>query len=119
VAYEIRTPELQQLALENRDQSLVKKNETYSIQTISNELDRLLNIYRDHGYYKINKEDLYAEHDTVVAALIDPGLDPFEQFQLLDSLSKKTRAPTINIVFKQRIPKDSSHLEKYTWGNIH
>jgi outer membrane protein insertion porin family len=118
VGYDIRTPELQQLAMENVEKSLVKKNQPYSIQSISNELDRLLNIYRDHGYYKISKEDLYAEHDTVVAALIDPGLDPFEQFQLLDSLSKKTREPTINIVFKQRVPKDSSHLEKYTWGKI-
>jgi outer membrane protein assembly factor BamA len=118
VAYDIRTPELQQLAMENLGKSLVKKNEQYSIQSISNELDRLLNIYRDHGYYKISKEDLYAEHDTVVAALIDPGLDPFEQFQLLDSLSKKKREPTINIIFKQRTPKDSSHLEKYTWGKI-
>ena len=118
VGYEIRTPELQQLAMENVKEALVKKNETYSIQSISNELDRLLNIYRDHGYYKITKEDLYAEHDTVVAALIDPGLDPFEQFELLDSLSKKTREPTINIVFKQRTPKDSSHIQQYTWGKI-
>ena len=119
VGYDIRTPELQQLAMENVKGALVKKNGSYSIQSISNELDRLLNIYRDNGYYKISKEDLYAEHDTVVAALIDPGLDPFEQFELLDSLSKKTREPTINIVFKQRIPKDSTHLQKYTWGNIH
>ena len=118
IGYDIRTPELQQLAMENKDKALVKKNQTYSIQSISNELDRLLNIYRDHGYYKISKEDLYAEHDTVVAALIDPGLDPFEQFRLLDSLSKKTREPTINIVFKQRTPKDSSRLQKYTWGKI-
>lgn len=119
VGYDIRTPELQRLAVENMDKALVKKNEQYSVQSISNELDRLLNIYRDHGYYKITKEDLYAEHDTVVAALIDPGLDPFEQFELLDSLSKKTREPTINVVFKQRAPKDSSRLDRYTWGNIY
>lgn len=118
IGYDLRTPELQEIALKNRDKSLLKKQDPYSIQTISNELDRLLNIYRDNGYYKISKEDLYAEQDTVVAALIDPGLDPFEQFALLDSLSKKTREPTINVVFKQRIPKDSSHLNKYNWGSI-
>jgi outer membrane protein insertion porin family len=118
IGYEIRTPELQELALANRDKSLLKKKNPYSIQTISNELDRLLNIYRDHGYYKITKEDLYVELDTVVAALIDPSLDPFEQFQLLDSLSKKTREPTINVVVKQRLPKDSTHLDTYTWGKI-
>jgi outer membrane protein insertion porin family len=118
IGYDLHTPELQQLAMENREKSLIKKKDPYSIQNISNELDRLLNIYRDHGYYKITKEDLYAELDTVVAALIDPGLDPFEQFQLLDSLSKKTREPTINVVMKQRESKDSTHLNKYTWGKI-
>lgn len=119
IGYDLQTPELQALAMQNIDQSLVKKNDPYSIQHISNELDRLLNIYRDNGFYKITKEDLFAELDTVVAALIDPGLDPFEQFELLDSLSKKTREPTISVVFKQRVPKDSSHLYKYTWGKIH
>ncbi|MBO9571501.1 MAG: BamA/TamA family outer membrane protein [Chitinophagaceae bacterium] len=118
IGYDLTTPELQQLALANKNKALIKKNNNYSIQNISNELDRLITIYRNNGYYKINKEDLYAEHDTVVAALIDPGLDPFEQFELLDSLSKRKREPTINIVFKQRVPKDSSHLDKYYWGNI-
>ncbi len=118
VGYDIQIPELQALAMQNIDKSLVKKNAQYSTNDISAELDRLLNIYRDNGYYKITREDLYAEHDTVVAALIDPGLDPFEQFELLDSLSRKTREPTINVVFKQRAPKDTTHVEKYTWGKV-
>lgn len=118
VGYDLQTPALQQLAQQHVNGSLVKKNEQYSIQDISNEIDRLLNIYRDNGYYKITREDLYAEHDTVVAALIDPGLDPFEQFELLDSLSRKVREPTINVVLKQRIPKDSTHLKPYTWGKV-
>ena len=119
IGYDMQNSELQQLAMQNLDRSLLQKSDPYSVQNISLELDRLLNIYRDHGYLKINKEDLYAELDTVVAALIDPGLDPFEQFQLIDSLSKKSREPTIKVVFRQRTPKDSSHLEKYSWGNIH
>ncbi len=118
IGYDLTTPELQQLAIDTRNKSLLKKKQPYSIQNISNELDRLLNIYRDNGYYKITKEDLYAEHDTVVAALIDPGLDPFEQLELLDSLQKKKKEPTINVVFKQRVVKDTSHLMKYYWGNI-
>ncbi len=118
IGYDFFTPELQELALQSRNKSTLKKNNKYSIQEISNELDRLLSVYRDNGYYKITKEDMYVEHDTVVAALIDPTLDPFEQFELLDSLSRKKREPTINIVFKQRVPKDTTHLHKYYWGNV-
>lgn len=118
IGYDFFTPELQELALQSSNKSALKKNNKYSIQEISNELDRLLAVYRDNGYYKITKEDMYVEHDTVVAALIDPTLDPFEQFELLDSLSRKKREPTINIVFKQRVPKDTTHLHKYYWGNV-
>ncbi len=118
VGYDLRTPELQQLALQYRNRSLLQKNTPYSIQQISNELDRLLGIYRDNGYFKLSREDLYVEHDTVVAALIDPSLGLFEQIELLDSLRRKKENPSVSIVFKERTPKDSTHLEKYTWGNI-
>lgn len=118
VGYDLNSPELQALALENIRNSSLKKGEPYSVQKISSELDRLLNVYRNNGYFKISKEDLYAEHDTVVAALIDPTLDPFEQFELLDSLSKRKREPTINVVIRQRTPKDSSHLQKFHWGTV-
>ncbi|MEO8584183.1 MAG: BamA/TamA family outer membrane protein [Flavitalea sp.] len=118
IAYQLLTPELQALALSTRESALAKKNDPYSVQAITSELDRLLTTFRDHGYYKISKEDLYAEQDTVVAALIDPSLDPFEQLALLDSLQKRKKQPTINVIFKQRPPKDSTHIEKYAWGNI-
>lgn len=118
VGYEMRTPALQRLALESRDKAILRKGAVYSIADISAELDRLLTLYRNNGFYKISKEDLYAEHDTVVAALIDPNLDPFEQVELLDSLQKRKTDPTITIVIRQREPKDSSHLMTYRWGNI-
>lgn len=118
IGYDMQTPQLQQLAIQHLDKSLMKKHEPYSRQNISDELDRLLAIYRDAGYFKLTRDDLYAELDTVVAALIDPGLDPFEQFELLDSLSKKTREPTISVVIKQRTPKDTTHVLRYTWGTV-
>ena len=118
IGYDIDNPELQMLALQNRDKSLLKKNAPFSVENISGELDRLLSIYRNNGYYKISKEDLYAERDTVVAALIDPTLDPFEQLQLLDSLRRKRETPTINVTIKQRVREDTSHLVKYYVGDV-
>jgi outer membrane protein assembly factor BamA len=118
IGYALSDSTLQQQALQNRDKSVLKKNEPFTMQSVSDELDRLLTIFRNSGYYKLAKEDLYAEVDTVVAALIDPGIDPFEQIRLLDSLKKKRENPTINVVFKQHPVKDSSRLKKFYIGNI-
>ncbi|RZS74361.1 BamA/TamA family outer membrane protein [Pseudobacter ginsenosidimutans] len=118
IGYALTTPELQQLALEYQNRSDLKKKAPYTTDVISTEIDRLLTSFRDNGYYKITRESVYAEVDTVVAALIDPTLDPFEQIQLLDSLRRKREKPTINVVFKQREPKDSTHLNKFYIGNV-
>lgn len=118
IGFALETPELQALALRARSESLLKKGDPYSDQNVNGELDRLLAIYRDSGYYKFSKENLYAERDTVVAALIDPNLDPFEQLQLLDSLSKKREKPTINVTIRQRPVKDSAHIRKFYIGDV-
>lgn len=118
ISYALETPELQAMALKGRKESLLKKGEAYADQKVLAELDRLLAMYRDSGYYRFTKENLFAERDTVVAALIDPTLDPFEQLQLLDSLRKKREKPTINVTIKQRPVKDSAHIQKYYIGNV-
>lgn len=118
IGYALETPELQAMALKTQKESLLKKGQPYSDQKVNAELDRLLGLYRDSGYYKFSKENLYAERDTVVAALIDPTLDPFEQLRLLDSLSKKREKPTINVTIKQRPVKDSTHIRKFFIGDV-
>jgi outer membrane protein insertion porin family len=118
VGYVMEMPELQQLLKRNPERSFLKKGEPYSIGIISTELDRLLTLFRNNGYYKFNREDLFAEVDTVVAALIDPSLDPFEQIRLLDSLQKKRQNPTINVVIRQRPVTDSTHVYKFYMGNV-
>ncbi len=118
VDYSLISPQLQAMALKTKKESLLKKGGAYSDQSVNAELDRLLGLFRDSGYYKFSKESLYAERDTVVAALIDPTLDPFEQLQLLDSLKRKRENPTINVTIRQRPVKDSTHLLQYHFGDI-
>jgi outer membrane protein insertion porin family len=113
IAYDLSTPAWQQLAMENRRQSLLKKNAPYSKQVVAQELDRLIALLRDNGYYKVSKEDVYAEVDTVAAALIDPTLDPFEQAALLEELRRRREDPTIDIVIRQRPVSDSTHIRPY------
>lgn len=118
IGYNLSTPALQALALQNLPQSLLKKGKPYSKQVLSSELDRLVILFRNNGYYSFSKDDLFIEKDTVVSALIDPNLDPFQQAALLDELRKKREHPTINVVILQRPVRDSTHLQKYTIGHV-
>jgi len=118
IGYALSTPELQALALKNRQESLLKRNAPYSKQVISDELDRLVDTFRNNGYYRFNKEDLLVERDTVVAALIDPTLDPFQQAALLEELRKKREHPTISVTVLQRPVTDSSRISRYSIGNV-
>ncbi|MDF2190174.1 BamA/TamA family outer membrane protein [Paraflavitalea sp. CAU 1676] len=118
IGFALETPALQAMAQRTAKESLLKKGAAYSDQNVNSELDRLLGMFRDSGYYRFSKEHLYAERDTVVAALIDPTLDPFEQLQLLDSLKKKRENPTINVTIRQRPVKDSAQIDKYYFGDL-
>jgi outer membrane protein insertion porin family len=118
IGYDLASPELQKLIMERRHESLLKKGDPFSVNVISNEIDRMVNLFRNNGYYKMTRELIYAERDTVVAALIDPTLDLFEQLALLDSLQRKRENPTINVVFKQRPTADSTHLLQFYIGDV-
>jgi hypothetical protein len=118
IGFDLETPHLQQLTMQHAGESLLKRNQPFSIDKISAERDRLISLFRNHGYYKVSRDDLYAERDTVIAALIDPTLDPLEQFRILDSLQKKRTSPTINVTFKQRIGRDTGNLQQYYMGDI-
>lgn len=112
IDYSLTTPEWQQLAIQHRKSSVLKKGEPYSKGVVAQELDRLITLLRNNGYYKVSKEDIYAEVDTVAAALIDPTLDPFEQAELLEELRRRRENPTIDIIIKQR-PTDTLHSRPY------
>ncbi|MBZ5856653.1 BamA/TamA family outer membrane protein [Flavihumibacter profundi] len=118
ISYAFRDSILQGIAIKNRDKSILKKGDTFTKEKISREIDRMLGIYRDNGYLKINREDIYAEVDTVVSALIDPGLDPFEQVRLLQEVQKRRENPLIDVVLKQRGTKNPEHLQQYTIRNV-
>ena len=118
IRYSLNTPELQALALQSRNQSLLKKGMPYSKQLLSDELDRLVTLFQNHGYFKFSKADIYAERDTVLSSLFDPTLDPFQQAALMEKLRQKRENPTMNVVVLQRPVFDSTHIIPYTIGHV-
>lgn len=117
-AFALSTPALQQLTLQSSRSTLLKKGKPYSKQLMSDELDRLVTLFRNNGYYRFSKEDMVVVLDTVVSALIDPNLDPFQQEALMIELRKKRDHPTIDVVVTQRPVRDSSHIIQYHIGHV-
>ena len=118
VGFAIETPALQEIAQRVKSQSYLKKGKPYSKAILSTEIGRLVDSFRNYGYFRFSREDLYVEHDTVFAALIDPTLDPIQQAELLETLKTKRENPTITVTVKQRQIRDSSHLIKYYIGSV-
>ena len=118
VGFSLSTPELQKITMDSREQSLIKVGKPYSRSILTSEINRLVDSFRNNGFYRFSKEDLYVEHDTVFAALIDPSLDPIEQAELLEKLKQKRDNPAVTVVVRQRPVRDSSHIQKFYIGNV-
>jgi hypothetical protein len=79
VYFNLSEPALQKLAIENAGKSYLQKGASYSNQLINNELDRLVELFRNNGFYNFTKEKIFAEVDTLDASLMEVNLDPLQQ----------------------------------------
>jgi hypothetical protein len=113
ISYSFRDTTLQGLTLRSVRRSDLKKGDAFKKEAIAAELDRLIDVFKNNGYFKISREDVYAEVDTVEARLINPNIDIFERARLLNELEKQRDHPTVDIVFKQRAKEIPSHLRKF------
>ena len=120
VSYDsLTTPELKQLALTNRKESLLATNTPFTKALISSELDRLTSLFRNNGYYKFTRENIFAEVDTTDVSLLEITLDPFEQARrIAEAEARRKSNPQINIVIKQRSSADSNAFTKFYIGKI-
>lgn len=118
VSYHFTDTTLQRLVTENRDKSFLKKSDPFSKQKIDDELNRLIDLFRNNGYYRINREMMKAQLDTVNVALIDASADPFEQIRLQVEAQQNRQNPTIDIAILEIPLKDSSITQLYKVGNV-
>jgi outer membrane protein insertion porin family len=118
LSYNLSKPELQQLALANRDTNFVKEGGAFAKANVSAELDRLTELYRNNGYLRFGREDLYGLWDTLDVSLLRPALDPFEQLELLKQLQLRREKPTANLEFRLKPAADSLKHKKYYIGDI-
>lgn len=118
IAINLPDSTLQQITMNDRVNSLVKKGEPFAIPLISTEFDRLTELYRNNGYLKFSKEELLAVWDTVGIALLQPTLDPFQQAEQLEALARRRENPTADLEVTLRVNPDTSHLIRYHVGAV-
>jgi outer membrane protein assembly factor BamA len=118
VWYTLGNDSLQQITLQEKDASLLKKGEPFAKGLISTELDRLTDVYRNNGYLRFSREEFLAVWDTVGLALLRPTLDPLEQVQQLQALQRRRANPTADVEIRLRANPDTSRLIRYYNGDI-
>ena len=130
LSYNLGTNNLQRIAEQERVQknSLITPGKSpFAKALIGNELERLVNVYKNRGYLLLSRDNLYAEADTFNAELLQLPVDPFEQAETIqEAEAKKNENPTASIAIKTRIASndstaliDSSHFIRYRVGNIY
>ena len=118
LAYLFSNPELEQLAIGTKDKSPLQKNTPVTKNAIQFETGRLVDLFRNNGYYKFTADELRVTGDTSIEALTSVAEDPFEQLRLLEEANEKRDKPTIRLGFQLNNLPDSSKLQKYYINNI-
>jgi len=119
LAYLFKNSELQELALSTKKESPLQKNIPVTKAAIEVETGRLVDLYRNHGYYKFTADEIRVTGDTSIEELTSVSLDPFEQLRLLAEANKKRDKPTIRLGFQLNNSPDSTKLKKYYINNIY
>ena len=128
LGYDLNDTTLQRITNNNIKTSKIIPGKTpYSKEIIASELDRLIALYRDRGYFLIRRDNIAAVVDTTDIALLKPTLDPFEQVQVLQQAQqRKEENPTAIVTIEQRrladtanANTDTSFLKRFYTGRVY
>ena len=106
---------LQELTYRDLSKSLLKKGEPFTEEKISAEMSRLVELYRNNGYYNMSREFLYADVDTVFLKLLDPelGLDPIKQVEVFQEAQRRRENPLVNVYIRMKPRVDTAAYRIY------
>ena len=116
VSHVINNNELQALTDAAKQKTLLKKGDPFAQHLISDELNRLVELYRENGYLKFSFEELAGVWDTLNLAILRPTIDPFDII-MLEELRRRRDSPTADIEVRLRPGYDVDKLKKYFVGN--
>ncbi|MBC7936653.1 MAG: BamA/TamA family outer membrane protein [Rhizobacter sp.] len=112
-SYRLVRPDLQELALKSFDKTILEEGNPITKAAVVGEIGRLVDTFRNNGYYKFTASELKMRGDTSIAALTTISDDPFEQLQLLAEAQQKRDSPEIKLAMVLDQPDDSSRFNQY------
>lgn len=119
LTYRLRQQGLQDLASLSKSKSILVKNNPVTKAAVLGEVTRLVDTFRNNGYYKFTAAELKVRGDTTIEALTTVSDDPFEQLRLLAEAQEQRDSPTIRLAIVINPPSDSTKLRKYFINKIY
>jgi outer membrane protein insertion porin family len=119
VNYKLKREEFQQIALKSREQSFLQKKKPVTKTAVLTEVARLVDSFRNNGYYKFTATELRVLGDSTFEALTTVSDDPFEQFALLEEAQKKRDSPTVKLAIVLNKGVDTTKVLPYVLGKIY
>ena len=119
LSYKLKRPELERIAIESKKDAQLVKNNPFTKTSALAEISRLVDSFRNNGYYKFTASELRLRGDTSIAALTTVSDDPFEQLRLLNEAQQKRDSPTIKLYVALIIPDDTTKLQQYSINKIY
>lgn len=119
VAYLFGQPELQEIATSTKRFSPLQEGVPVSKGGVIEETNRLVDLFRNYGYYKFTADEIRVTGDTTIAALTTITEDPFEQLRLLAEAARKRENPTIRLGFQLNTKPNDINLQKYIINDIY
>lgn len=106
IRIELSDSNMQHLANATRGETLLAKGQPFTTDKVVAEADRLVNLFKNHGYYKLTRDEFYALMDTADPVLINPNIDPLERIRIISERTQKN--PTADLVFHLKPGSDST-----------
>ena len=119
IVYKIEHPGLDSLAKKDIKDKIIVEGLPITKSAVLSEQARLVDSFRNNGYYKFTAGDLQMLGDTSVAVLTQISEDPFEQLRLLAEAQALRDSPKIRLQMILRNPDDSVKFVRYRIGKIY
>lgn len=111
-------PDLQGIATSIQKESYLKLNEPVSKGAIVTETARMVDSFRNRGYYRFSAAELKVLGDTNARILTQVSANPFDQLRLMSQLSELQDSPKIRLRFQLNPTTDSSRLTAFRIRHI-